>query len=77
MEDESEESDEGSEDKVLPAAAEEEGDEPAAAEEDDEPAPVFCNIFEIMAHNPFIDDGSGYIFRISCDAVSSLCETFI
>ena len=69
-------SDEGSGDEELPAAAEEGGDEPAAAEEDDEPAPVFCNIFEIMAHNPFIDDGSGYIFSISCDAVS-LCETFI
>ena len=58
MGDESEESDEGSEDEVLPAAAEEEGDKPAAAE-DDEPAPVFRNVFEIMTHNPLIDDGFG------------------
>ena len=50
MESESEESDEGSEDEVPPAAA---------AEEGGEPAPVFRNIFEIMAQNPFIEDGSG------------------
>ena len=41
---------EGSEDEVPPAAA---------AEEGGEPAPVFRNIFEIMAQNPFIEDGSG------------------
>ena len=59
----------GSEDEVPPAAAEEEGGEPAA-EEGGKPAPVFRNIFEIMAQNPFIEDGSGYIFSILCDAVS-------
>ena len=46
----------GSEDEVPPAAAEEEGGEPAA-EEGGKPAPVFRNIFEIMAQNPFIEDG--------------------
>ena len=50
MEDESQESDEDVEDEV-PAAA-------PAYEEEDEPAPVFDNIFEIMAQNPFIEDGS-------------------
>ena len=47
----------GSEDEVPPAAAEE-GGEPAA-EEGGKPAPVFRNIFEIMAQNPFIEGGSG------------------
>ena len=46
MEDESEQSDE---DEVPAAAAE---------YEDDEPAPVFDNIFEIMAQNPFVEVGT-------------------
>jgi hypothetical protein len=56
MEEESEESDEDddedAEDEVpAPAAA-------AECEEEDEPAPVFKNIFEIMALNPFTDVSS-------------------
>ena len=46
MEDESEQSDE---DEVPAAAAE---------YEEDEPAPVFDNIFEIMAQNPFVEVGT-------------------